>query len=619
MADPIEGDEGNNTLYGTANNDVIHGLEGNDVLRGYASGSGTFDEDGSDLIDGGSGNDTIYGGTGNDVLLGGEGDDILYAGPNKHYDGEYTYADGLSGYYNAGADTPSDVIEGGAGNDTAVIRYKGLVVEGTSFQPQVVADFQDGVGQVLLFLGASKYFGEYVSGIEAVKISSGDFADTITTTLGADEVDCSDGDDIIRTLDGDDIVKKGLGFLDIDGGDDTDTLSLDRTGDTGNVEFNAATGVLTVGGVDMGLAAHFEIFELYGASGDDTLIGGLTGTNTLGGGVGDDTLTGGNLADLILGGNDDDILTGLDGADDMTGGEGKDSVDAGAGNDTVRVIMDGEYEDSESYIGGSGDDTLVVDFFGSTDWDWTKSTLSGFETLDVENYPFSAVYDVKLTSAQLLQFNDITLDSSMFNKITFLLADKGALDFTGKTFSFYRLQLNDGGQSADFSGADTPSAAINTMPEVLGGNGNDTIKGWSHGGLDFYVSGGGGKDKIIAGAADTHMHGGLGNDTLTGGAGEDDFYFDTKLKNNVDTVLKFTSGQDDIGLSDDIFAKLGDEIDKNELRFGTKAKDHDDYLIYNRKTGDFLYDVDGSGKKQAVEFAHMAKGTDVAMEDLFLF
>ncbi|MGV3551659.1 calcium-binding protein [Rhizobium sp.] len=619
MADPIEGDENDNTLYGTSENDVIHGLDGNDILRGYAQGTVDFEEDGSDLIDGGKGNDTIYGGSGNDVLLGGDGDDLIYAGPNKHYDGEYTYADGLTGYYNAGADTPSDVIEGGAGNDTVVIRYKGMVVEGTPFQPRVEVDFQNGMGQVLLFLGASKYFGEYVSGIENVRISSGDDADHIITTLGNDEVDCSDGDDIIRTLAGNDVVAKGLGFLDLDGGDDTDTLILDRTGDTGNVEFNAATGIFKVGGVGMGSAANFEIFEIYGSAHDDTLVGGLAGANMLGGGEGNDTLTGGNLTDLISGGDDDDVLSGLDGADDMTGGRGKDRIDAGGGDDTVRIVMDSDFEEGESYVGGSGDDTLVVDFFGANSWDLTKSTITGFETLEVDNYPFGPVYTVKLTSAQFLQFDDITLDASTYNKITFVLADKGALDLSGKVLAFYRIQLNDAGQTADFTNADTPASGLNRMPEVLGGKGNDTIRGWDHADLDFYVSGGAGKDKIIAGAADTHMHGGLGNDTLTGGIGADDFYFDTALKNNVDKILKFTSGQDDLYLSGDIFAKLGDEIDKGELRFGAKAKDRNDFLIYNEKTGVFLYDVDGSGKKHAVEFAQMAKGTDVAMEDLVLY
>lgn len=65
----ITGDDGPNTLNGTAGNDTISGLGGNDTLNGSS---------GTDHVLGGTGADTISGGDGADVLDGGDGDDVIY-------------------------------------------------------------------------------------------------------------------------------------------------------------------------------------------------------------------------------------------------------------------------------------------------------------------------------------------------------------------------------------------------------------------------------------------------------------------------------------------------------------------------------------------------------------
>jgi Ca2+-binding RTX toxin-like protein len=67
----INGDGGNNNLFGGNGNDAINGNGGND----RASGSG-----GADTIDGGDGNDTVLGGAGADRFIFREGGDDDYIG-----------------------------------------------------------------------------------------------------------------------------------------------------------------------------------------------------------------------------------------------------------------------------------------------------------------------------------------------------------------------------------------------------------------------------------------------------------------------------------------------------------------------------------------------------------
>lgn len=91
-----------------------------------------------------------------------------------------------------------------------------------------------------------------------------------------------------------------------------------------------------------------------GASGDDTLVGGL-GRDALYGGDGDDLLSGGDGTDRLLassgndrvsGGSGDDDLSGGAGADELTGGSGADRITGASGNDRVTA--------------GSGDDRVIV-------------------------------------------------------------------------------------------------------------------------------------------------------------------------------------------------------------------------------------------------------------------
>ncbi|MEL6998842.1 MAG: calcium-binding protein, partial [Pseudomonadota bacterium] len=81
----FNGDGGNNTLTGLAEDDTINGFGGADVLRGLA---------GNDLIDGGGNGDSIDAGAGNDSVEAGGGADVVThvlaenLGAVDTYDGE---------------------------------------------------------------------------------------------------------------------------------------------------------------------------------------------------------------------------------------------------------------------------------------------------------------------------------------------------------------------------------------------------------------------------------------------------------------------------------------------------------------------------------------------------
>ena len=107
-------------------------------------------------------------------------------------------------------------------------------------------------------------------------------------------------------------------------------------------------------------------------------------------------------------------------------------------------------------------------------------------------------------------------------------------------------------------------------------SGNDFLKGID--GADS-MTGGNGKDTLIGlGGADT-LSGGAGNDVLVGGDGADIFVFNSLKKGEYDSITDFSHG-DLLELDTTIFTKLVGATSDN-LVFGTKANDSNDYLIYS--------------------------------------
>ncbi|MGO4524969.1 hypothetical protein AB4097_08910 [Microvirga sp. 2MCAF35] len=134
--------------------------------------------------------------------------------------------------------------------------------------------------------------------------------------------------------------------------------------------------------------------------------------------------------------------------------------------------------------------------------------------------------------------------------------------------------------------------------------------------------GGRNKDILTGGRGNDTLAGGLGNDILKGNAGKNIFVFDTKpnRKSNADKILDFNVKDDTIQLDNAIFKKLG-KVGKLKAAYftiGDKAKDGNDYLIYNKIKGTLSYDADGSGKGAAVLIATLAKKLKMTAADFFV-
>ncbi|MGO4704770.1 hypothetical protein AB4072_03195 [Microvirga sp. 2MCAF38] len=109
-------------------------------------------------------------------------------------------------------------------------------------------------------------------------------------------------------------------------------------------------------------------------------------------------------------------------------------------------------------------------------------------------------------------------------------------------------------------------------------------------------------------------------------AGKDVFVFDTKpnSKTNVD-IIDFTPKIDNVWLDDAVFKKLGAGsvsnprmLSKKFFVVGENARDKNDHVIYNKKTGSLFYDADGSGAGKAVEIAKLTKGLKLTHADFFV-
>lgn len=118
----LQGDNANDTMTGTAQNDLLKGGGGNDDISGLAGddclkGEGDNDDitgsDGVDKIGAGKGDDTAHGDEDNDRLRGSKGADKLFG------DGDVDNVGGADGADKVHGGPAGDVLACGKGNDVA--------------------------------------------------------------------------------------------------------------------------------------------------------------------------------------------------------------------------------------------------------------------------------------------------------------------------------------------------------------------------------------------------------------------------------------------------------------------------------------------------------------------
>ncbi len=143
----------------------------------------------------------------------------------------------------------------------------------------------------------------------------------------------------------------------------------------------------------------------------------------------------------------------------------------------------------------------------------------------------------------------------------------------------------------------------------------------SSGKIDGNAYLGAGDDKLVLkgkGKVTGLIDAGPGNDKVVFGKAADKFLFDSGLDalTNVTTFKNFTSGKDQFFLDEDIFDTLTTgTLAKSDFRVGKEAKDADDRIIYDKKSGALYYDPDGVGGMAQVQFASLDKGTKLKASD----
>jgi Ca2+-binding RTX toxin-like protein len=649
---------------GNAINTVISG----NVTGGVATA-------GDDTLTGSAGVDTMAGGAGNDTyFVNKEGDVVTEnAGEGKDHvisSAKYTLganvenltltgSAAINGYGNGhdnvltgnaaannlesfgGADTlngggGADTLQGGDGNDVYIVNNAGVLI---------VEKANGGLG------GYDHVFSsvDYTLSAQVEELTLTGTANLIATgNSGANTLNGNAGHNVLNGGDGADKMKGGLG---------NDIYYMDHTQDI--VTEAAGEGIDTIVSflsipIASPLTANVE--NLW-------LVDPVNPQDPLAKWAKDGA--GNQLSNLIVGNSTDNKLYGYGGDDTLRGGAGNDTLEGGDGNDTAQFSSN-----RASYtIGGTLTSRTVAGTTEGTD------TLLGVEVLQFADGklvgdtwvpnpvapppvtppppPPPVTTGNEVVERKGSSGNDTLNGQDNIDNVMRGLGGNDTIRGRGGNDSLSGGANNDkvygdggddkvggdGGNDSVYGGAGNDRAyggAGNDKvygnaghDRVYGGSGHDTVDGGS--GNDW-VYGDSGNDRVYGGTGNDMVNGGTGNDRLYGGAGSDAFVFNTKLgtastdrKVNFDTVVDFNVRYDSFLLDNAVFKKLGSgtmsnptELNADYFVTGSRARDSDDYLIYNKKTGVLSYDADGSGSKQAVEFAQVSNKVALTYKDFFV-
>lgn len=287
-----------------------------------------------------------------------------------------------------------------------------------------------------------------------------------------------------------------------------------------------AAGLQVVGWTVLGTQAQIQRLIDMGVDGvfvDETNTGrtslsNINGVNVVYGTEGDDELSGTAGSDLIYAMTGDDTISSGEGNDLVYGDGGDDVIDGEAGND---VLVGGGGDDE--LVGGEGDDVLK----GGVGDD----LLDGGEGNDTADFSTdTAGVTVDLTAGEAFgdESGSDALDS-IENIIggkgnDTLIGDDGDNSFAG---GLGNDQINGGAgfDTLDLSAATGAISVDFTRGTVSGeGIGSDSftnIEKLIFGAGDDVVTGGNGNDGVDGGAGNDTLKGGAGDDALWGGAGND--------------------------------------------------------------------------------------------------
>ena len=283
-------------------------------------------------------------------------------------------------------------------------------------------------------------------------------------------------------------------------------------------------------------------------------------TEILIGGDGNDTLRGSSGDDLLQGGADNDSLFGENDNDTLEGGAGDDTLEGGNGDDSIDGGTGGETTGDVLTVGGPRDRFALID--------------GGAGAIVVVDVTGSLGRDT-VTNVEILRFSD------------------GDVATAGLAL----------GQEV---------VGTNPAGELLSGTANDDL-----------ITGLQGNDTITGLDGSDIINGGDGHDVLRGGTGADDFIFDTALSaGNVDRIIDFETGMDQIMIDSGVFVGLADGL-LNSTAFhinGTGLAEAGLHpIIFDTTTNTLYFDADGTGTAEGQAFATLTSVTSLDASDFFIF
>jgi hypothetical protein len=287
--------------------------------------------------------------------------------------------------------------------------------------------------------------------------------------------------------------------------------------------------------------------------------------------------------------------------------------------------------------------SLVVKFVGTKSWFDTidlelgapfkvqDPNSDGYNQVFYNNLEIGEVYRLSLNGSLHFDFNANATTAhvqEIIRSITYLY-DFGFAPQPGSLKVEFVIEDAGGRVAKATSTIDFGEVVVPPPPNPgtagIGTNGADILDGTVG---DDVIKGLLGNDVLIGFEGKDKLYGGGGKDTLRGDLGKDIFVFDSKASKstNLDKIVDFSVKDDAIWLDNKVFAKLGKtgsekkpaQLKKDFFTIGSKAKDKNDYLVYDKAKGVLFYDADGSGKGKAVEIASLSKKLPMTYKDFFV-
>lgn len=441
-----------------------------------------------------------------------------------------------------------DVLAGGAGNDYIISGADGSFIVGGGANG-AGADTYDGSQEVNGFSIVS--YGDETSGlrVDLVDASQGTGGAEGDVFIQIDELQATGFDDVIvtdgsgvqvRAQAGDDTIITGLGTGRLDGGDGTDTLSLENATQGIFVNLNTSSN----GGGSI-LTTDFQTF-FQNVENFENIIGS-------------------DFDDNLIGNGGDNIFFGSGGADQFNGdfNSNLNGPDGDGGNDTVT------YENAAEGVNASLTGT-TTNILGVAQAD--RGIAAGDTYSNIDNLIGSEFRDFLTGDDNSNQLDgnggsdflygnggDDVLNGGEGRDV--LAGGLGADTLDGGEGRDYADYRDFGTTDVDISlatGSSSEGDTLLNIEAVFGSDGVNTITGDD---ANNFLYGVGGDDTIDGGAGNDFIQGGAGDDTLTAGDGTRDILFG----NDGADTFTFSDGETGRSILADFDVTEGDVIDLTDF------------------------------------------------------